>query len=44
VPLEPSIEGRSWEQCFSQPVAVVVEPVAVGDAVVPYFLPDGEDS
>jgi hypothetical protein len=32
--LEPSTEGKSREQCVSQPVGVVVEPVAVGDAVV----------
>jgi hypothetical protein len=44
VPLEPSIEGKSRELCFSQPVGVVVEPVAIGDAVVIYFLSDGEDS
>ena len=42
-PLEPSIEGRSGEQWFCQPVGVVIEPVTVGDAVVSYFLSDGED-
>jgi hypothetical protein len=44
VPLEPSIEGKSREQCFSQPVGVVVEPEVIGDAVVFYLLSDGEDS
>jgi hypothetical protein len=43
-PLEPSTEGTSREQCFSQPVGVVVEPVAVGDPVDFYFMSDGEDS
>jgi hypothetical protein len=43
-PLEPTIEGRSWEQRCSQSVGVVFEPLAVGDAVGPYFLPDGRDA
>jgi len=32
------------EQRFSQPVRVIVEPVAVGDTVVAHFLSDGEHS
>jgi hypothetical protein len=43
-PLEPSIEGRSLEQQCSQSVGVVFEPVAVGDAVGSYFVPDGRDA
>jgi hypothetical protein len=42
--LEPSTEGRSWEQWFSQPLGVVVDPLTVGDALIPYFLSDGEES
>jgi hypothetical protein len=42
VPLEPSIGGRSVEKSFYQSVVVVVEPMAVGDVVVPYFLFDGK--
>jgi len=33
-PLKPTIGGRSLEQKFSQPVGVIVKPVAVGDTVV----------
>jgi hypothetical protein len=33
-PLEPSTEGKSREECVSQPVGVIVEPVAVGETVV----------
>jgi len=40
--LKPMIGGRSLEQRFSQPVGVIVNPVAVGDTVVAHFLSEGE--
>ena len=43
-PLKPTIGGRSLEQKFSQPVGVIVKPVAVGDTVVEHVLFDGEHS
>lgn len=43
VPLEPSSVGRFVEEGCCQPVWVMVETLAVADAVVSHFLFDGGD-
>ena len=43
VPLEPSSVGRFVEEGCCQPVWVMVETLAVADAVVSDFLFDGGD-
>jgi len=42
--LKPTSGGRSSEHRFSQPVGVIVKPVAVGDTVVAHFWSDGKHS